>query len=40
MLDGTCVAGLQWHGRTVLAEAEDFVQACHKLWMKAVRRFL
>ncbi len=39
-LDGKCVAGLQWHGRTVLAEAEDFVQAYHRLWRRTVRRFL
>ena len=39
-VDGNCVVGLQWHGRTVLAEAEDFVQAYHRLWRKAVRRFL
>ena len=39
-MDGNCVAGLQWHGRTVLAEAEDFVQAYHRLWRRAVRRFL
>ena len=39
-LDGKCVAGLQWHGRTVLAEGEGFVQAYHRLWRKAVRRFL
>ena len=39
-LDGRCVAGLQWHGRTVLAEAEDFVQAYHRLWRHSVRRFL
>jgi hypothetical protein len=39
-LDGKCVAGLQWHGRTVLAEAEDFVKAYHRLWKRAVRRFL
>jgi len=38
--DGNCVAGLQWHGRTALAEAEDFVQAYHRLWKRAVRRFL
>ncbi len=24
-LDGKCVAGLQWHGRSVLAEGGDFV---------------
>jgi hypothetical protein len=39
-MDGKCVAGLQWHGRTVLAEGEDFVQAYHRLWRRAVRRFL
>ncbi len=39
-LDGKCVAGLQWHGRTVLAEAEDFVRAYHRLWRRTVRRFL
>ena len=39
-LEGNCVAGLQWHGGTVLAEAEDFVQAYHRLWKRAVRRFL
>ncbi len=39
-LDGKCVAGLQWHGRTVLAEGGDFVQAYHRLWRRAVRRFL
>jgi len=33
-------AGLQWLGRMVLAEAEDFVQAYHRLWRHAVRRFL
>jgi hypothetical protein len=26
-MDSKCVAGLQWHGRTVLAEAADLVQA-------------
>jgi hypothetical protein len=26
-MDDKCVAGLQWHGRTVLTEAADFVQA-------------
>jgi len=40
MLDGKCVAGLQWHGRTALAETEDFVHAYHRLWRHAVRRFL
>jgi hypothetical protein len=39
-LDGKCVAGLQWHGRTVLAEAGDLVQAYHRPWKRAVRRFL
>jgi hypothetical protein len=39
-MDGKCVAGLQWHGRTVLAEAEDKVQAYHRLWRRAARRFL
>jgi len=39
-LNGKCVAGIQWHGRTVLAEAGDFVEAYHRLWRKAVRRFL
>jgi len=36
-LDSECVAGLQWHGRTVLAEAADFIDAYHRLWRKAVR---
>jgi hypothetical protein len=39
-VDSKCVAGLQWHGRTVLTEAEDFVQAYHRLWKRTVRRFL
>ena len=39
-LESKCVGGLQWEGRTVLAEAEDFVQAYHRLWKRAVRRFL
>ncbi len=39
-LDSKCVAGIQWHGRTVLAEAGDFMEAYHRLWRKAVRRFL
>ncbi len=39
-LDRKCVAGIQWHGRTVLAEAEDFIHAYHRLWKRAVRRFL
>jgi hypothetical protein len=39
-LDGRCVAVLQWHGRTVLAEAPDFIDAYHRLWRRAVRRFL
>jgi hypothetical protein len=39
-LDGTWVVGLQWHRRTVLAEAEDFVHAYHRLWKRALRRFL
>lgn len=38
-LDGKCVAGFQWHGRTVLAEAEDVIDAHHRLWSHAVRRF-
>jgi len=39
-LEGKCVAGLQWHGRTVFAEAADFMHAYHRLWRHAVRRFL
>jgi hypothetical protein len=39
-MDDKSVAGLQWHGRTVLAEGEDFVRAHHRLWRHAVRRFL
>jgi len=39
-LDGRCVAGLQWEGRTVLADEGDFVEAYHRIWRKAVRRFL
>ncbi len=39
-MDGKCVAGLHWHGRTVLAEAGDFVQAYHRLRRHAVRRLL
>ncbi len=39
-LDDRCVAGLQWEGRTILAVGSDFVQAYHRLWRKAVRRFL
>jgi len=39
-MDGKCVAGLQWLGRMVLAEAEDFVQVYQRLWRRAVRRFL
>ena len=39
-LDGRCVAGLQWEGRTVLAVGSDFVEAYHRLWRRAVRRFL
>ncbi len=39
-LNGKCVAGLQWQGRTVLAEAEDFVRAYHRLWRRTARRFL
>jgi hypothetical protein len=32
--------GLQWRGRIILAEAEDFVEAYHRLWRRAVRSFL
>ena len=39
-LDGKCVAGRHRHGRTMLAEGEDFVKAYHRLWRHAVRRFL
>ncbi len=39
-VDGNYLAGLQWHGRTVLAEADDFVQAYHRVWKRTVRRFL
>jgi len=39
-LDGRCVAGLQWEGRTILAVGSDFVEAYHRLWRRAVRRFL
>jgi len=39
-LDKRCVVGIQWEGKTVLAEASDFVQAYHRLWRHAVRRFL
>ena len=39
-LDGKCVAGLQWEGRTVLAVGSDFVEAYHRLWRRAVKRFL
>ena len=35
-----CVVGIQWEGRTVLAEGGDFVQAYHRLWRHTIRRFL
>jgi hypothetical protein len=35
-----CVVGIQWEGRTTLAEAGDFMEAYHRLWRKAVRRLL
>ncbi len=39
-MDGKCLAGLQWRGRTVLAEVGESVQAYHRLRRKAVRRLL
>jgi len=39
-LDNRCVVGIQWKGRTVRAEASDFVEAYHRLWKRAVRQFL
>jgi hypothetical protein len=39
-LDKRCVTGVQREGRTVLAAGSDFVEAYHRLWKRAVRRFL
>ena len=39
-LDGRCVVGIQWEQRTVLAETSDFMEAYHRLWRRAARRFL
>jgi hypothetical protein len=39
-VDGKCVTGLQWRGRTILAVGSDLVEAYHRLWRRAVRRFL
>ncbi len=38
--DGRCVAGIQWERRTILAVGSDFVEAYHRLWRRAVRKFL
>jgi hypothetical protein len=35
-----CVVGIQWEGRTVLADSADFMEAYHRLWRGAVKRFL
>lgn len=35
-----CVAGIQWKGRTVLVESRNFMDAHHRLWKEAVRRFM
>jgi hypothetical protein len=39
-LDGKCVAGLQREGRTILVVGSDFVEEYHRMWKRAVRRFL
>jgi hypothetical protein len=39
-MDTRCVVGIQWGGRTVWAEALNYIDAYHRLWRRAVRRFL
>ena len=36
-VDKRCVFGIQWAGRTTVAEASDCMEAYHRLWRKAVR---
>jgi len=40
LVDKRCMTGVQWEGSTILAVGSDFVEAYHRLWRRAVRRFL